>query len=96
MEKLGFKRYLLTSVKYNFERLQQLTIEELRKIKEALIKTGRYKRLMATGKAYPKKEEFEKWIENQNLQAIANVLSRLAVLAETKIYLFWKNPNLKT
>jgi len=92
LEKLGFKRYLLTSVKHNFERLQCLTGEELRKIKDALIKTGQYKRLMTTGKAYPKREEFKEWIENQRLHVIAKVLSRLAVLAETKVYLFWNNP----
>jgi len=95
LEKLGFKRYLLTSVKYNLERLQHLTDEEIREIKDALIKTGQYKRLMASYKAYPKREEFKKWLENQDLHAVANVISRLAVLAETKVYLFWRNPNLQ-
>ncbi len=93
LEKLGFKRYLLTSVKHNIERLQRLTSEEIREIREALVKTGHYKRLMASYKAYPKKEEFKKWLENQDLHVIANVLSRLAVLAETKVYLFWENPS---
>jgi len=95
LEKLGFKRYLLTSVKYNLERLQHLTDEELREIKDALIKTGQYKRLMASYRAYPKREEFKNWLENRDLHAVANVLTRLAVLAETKVYLFWRNPNLQ-
>ena len=95
LEKLGFKRYLLTSVEQNLERLRHLTSEELREIKDALIKTGHYKRLMASYKAFPKKEEFKNWLENQDLHAIANVLSRLAVLAETKVYLFWRNPDLQ-
>jgi len=95
LEKLGFKRYLLTSVEQNLERLQHLSSEELRKIKDALIKTGHYKRLMASYKAYPKKEEFKNWLENRDLHAIANVLSRLAVLAETKVYLFWRNTDLQ-
>ena len=90
LERLGFKKYLLTSVKYNLEKLKHLTSEELHEVREALVKTGRYKRLMASYKAYPKKEEFKNWIENQDLYAIANVLSRLAVLAETKVYLFWE------
>ena len=90
LEKLGFKRYLLTSVEYNLEMLRRLTSEEIREIKKALIKTGHYKRLMASYKAYPKREEFKNWIKNQNLNVIANVLSRLAVLAETKVYLFWE------
>ena len=90
LEDLGFKRYLLTSVEYNLERLKELTDEETRRIKDALTATGQYKRLMPTRKAYPKKEEFNRWIESQSLEVIAKVLCRLAVLAETKVYLFWK------
>jgi len=80
---------------YNLKRLKQLKKEELYEVKDALIKMGHYKRLMPSKKAYPKKQEFENWLENQDLPGIAKVLSRLAVLAETKVYLFWKNPNLQ-
>ena len=89
LEDLGFKRYLLTSVEYNLERLKDLTDDEMRRVKDALTATGQYKRLMSTRKAYPRKEEFRRWIETQSLEVIAKVLSRLAVLAETKVYLFW-------
>jgi len=92
LEKVGFKRYLLSSVEYNLERLQRLTDGELRKVKDALIRAGNYKRLMGTGRTYPRRRDFEDWIEKQDLQSIAKVLSRLAVLAETKVYLFWSNP----
>jgi len=95
LKKLGFKHYLLTSVEHNIERLQRLTSGELHEIREALLKTGHYKRLMASYKAYPKKEEFKNWLEDQDTHALANVLSRLAVLAETKVYLFWKNQDLQ-
>ena len=90
LEDLGFKRYLLTSVEYNLERLKELTDEDIRRVKDALTATGQYKRLMTTRKAYPRKKEFKRWIENQSLEVIAKVLCRLAVLAETKVYLFWK------
>ena len=95
LEKLGFKRYLLTSVDSNLKRLRTLSREELCRIKDALIKTRCYKRLMPTSKAYPRKAEFEEWLEKQDLHVIAKILSRLAVLAETKVYLFWKNPALQ-
>ena len=93
LEKMGFKRYLLSSVEDNLERLQHLTDEELRKVKDALIRAGNYKRLMGKGGAYPRRKDFEAWIEKQNLHTIAKVLRRLAVLAETKVYLFWSNPD---
>jgi len=90
LEDLGLKRYLLTSVEYNFERLKEMTDDEMRRIKDALTATRQYKRLMSTRKVYPRKEEFKRWIENQSLEVIAKVLCRPAVLAETKVYLFWE------
>jgi len=90
LEKLGFKRYLLASEEYNLKKLQSLRDEEIREVIDALKKTGQYKRLMATGKAYPRREEFEEWIARQDLRRLAEVLTRLAVLAETKVYLFWE------
>ncbi|MCD6088531.1 hypothetical protein J7K07_02280, partial [Candidatus Bathyarchaeota archaeon] len=90
LEKLGFKRHLLASEGYNLKKLQSLRDEEIREVMDALKKTGQYKRLMATGKAYPRREEFEEWIARQDLRRLAEVLTRLAVLAETKVYLFWE------
>ncbi len=37
-----------------------------------------------------KKEEFKKWIQTAPNDILAKVLARIAVLAETKIYLFWE------
>ena len=79
----------MTSVEYNLERLKELT-DEMRRVRDALTATGQYKRFMPTKKAYPRKEEFKRWIENQSLEVIAKILCRLAVLAETKVYMFWK------
>ena len=90
LEKLGFKRHLLASEEYNLKKLRSLRDEEIREVMDALKKTGQYKRLMATGKAYPRREEFEEWIARQDLRRLAEVLTRLAVLAETKVYLFWE------
>jgi len=33
-------------------------------------------------------------IKGQDLDVVAKVLSRVAVLAEPKVYLFWENPTL--
>jgi len=90
LEKLGFKRHLLASEEYNLKKLRSLRDEEIHEVIDALKKTGQYKRLMATGKAYPRREEFEEWIARQDLRRLAKVLTRLAVLAETKVYLFWE------
>jgi len=90
LEDLGFKRYLLTSVEYNLEKLKSLTEKEMYRIRNAIVSAGQYKRLMNTSKVYPRKEEFENWIKQQDLRRLAAVLTRIAILAETKVYLFWK------
>jgi len=57
------------------------------------ISTVYYKRLRSTSDIFLKKDDFRKWLKKSSNEVLAKVLSRLAVLAETKIYLYWKNRN---
>jgi len=41
------------------------------------------------------KEDYRKWLQNVKKCELARTLSRLAQLNQSKIYLFWKNPNLE-
>jgi ABC-type lipoprotein export system ATPase subunit/GNAT superfamily N-acetyltransferase len=50
------------------------------------------KRLMASGKAYPTHKEFMEKIGVMDENGLAKVLKTLAFLAQTKVYLFWRNP----
>lgn len=94
LEKLGFKQYTLASKETNLKTLRGLNPEETRKVKETLLNVSQsyYKRLKASGKAYVKKKEFQKFITEASAETLAKVISRLAVLAQTKVYLFWRNP----
>ena len=92
LEKLGFKRYLLSSARTNLEYLKRLDKSKLQRIREVLCTVRHYKRLRSTSKAYVKKAEFRKWMYEASLETIAKVISRLAVLAEKKVYLFWRKP----
>lgn len=62
---------------------------DVRKVKDILSQAGYYKRLRSTSKAYVKKKEFERWLDKKPLEVVAKVISRLAVLSGTKVYLFW-------
>jgi GNAT superfamily N-acetyltransferase len=95
LEKLGFKPYALASRETNLNYLKQLELTELQKVKESLlsISQGYYKRLKGSGKAYVRKEEFNKFVAEASTEKLAKVISRLAVLAQTKVYLLWKNPS---
>jgi len=97
LESLGFKPYLLSSTQANLSNLKTLSDVELEKVREALLQvsSGYYKRLRATSETFVKKKEFHEWITGIPAETLAKVISRLAVLAETKIYLFWENPSLR-
>jgi len=56
------------------------------------ISSGHYKRSKAAGKVYLKKSEFKELITEASLETVAKVISRLAILTQTKVYLLWKNP----
>jgi hypothetical protein len=47
---------------------------------------------MASGKAYPTHKEFMEKIGVMDENGLAKVLKTLAFLAQTKVYLFWRNP----
>ncbi len=93
LKNMDFKPYLLASTQANLNHLEALEEAELRKIREAILRVPAiyYKRLKAAGEAYVEKKEFNEWIREISLEALAKVLSRLAVLAEAKVYLFWEN-----
>jgi GNAT superfamily N-acetyltransferase len=94
---LGFKPYALASQETNLTRLGQLNLRDIQKVKEALqeVSQGYYKRLKASGKAYVRKTEYAKFISEASKETLAKVLSRLAILAQTKAYLFWRKPSIK-
>jgi len=93
LESLGFKSYLLSSTQANLNHLKTLRESELERVREAVLQvsSGYYKRLRSTGETFVKKKEFDEWIHKIPPETLAKVISRLAVLAETKVYLFWEN-----
>ncbi len=93
LEKIGFKRYLLTSVKANRKVLEGLSEGEKEKVKQILlgVKQTHYRRLMATGNIYPKYREFRDWLSRIDNQRLAKALARLAVLAQEKVYLIFSS-----
>ena len=92
LELIGFKPYALASRETNLSHLKQLKLREVKKVREALadISSGYCKRLKASGKAYVDKAEYRKFIAEAADETLAKVISRLAILAQTKVYLLWK------
>ena len=92
LQKLGFRPYLMASSRTNLKHLKTLSAEDLEKTKEILCSVGYHKRLQSSSKPYVNKNEFKEWISKKSLMTVAKVISRLAVLAETKVYLMWEDP----
>ena len=89
----GFKPYLLASTQSNYKLLTKMSREDVERVKGIICKVGYFKRLQACKRPFVTKKEFEGWLEKQDTWTLAKVLSRLAVLAEPKVYLFWENPS---
>lgn len=96
LEVMGFKRYTQTSIEANIGRLRELNERDIEKLKAIILGVSPvyYRRLVGGKKLYTNKESVRKFIEEKGLVGLAKIISRIAILAQTKAYLFWKNPNI--
>jgi GNAT superfamily N-acetyltransferase len=94
---LGFNPVLLASEVANLRRLGELGPEEVDQVRLVLLGVPSiyYRRLRRGGRPYYKREEMREWLWEQGLASLAKSLVALSVLSETKVYLFWENPELR-
>jgi ABC-type ATPase with predicted acetyltransferase domain len=95
LEQLGFSLTFLSSQTYNTHKLLQ-DPELITKAKDVLRKYASSnciwrRRLMACHKPMPSKEEFLTVLDKADPQRLARMLQTLSILAQPKVYLFWKN-----
>jgi len=98
LEKLGFNPVFLASKQMNLQTLEGMNTKQIAQVKQVLLSVSNfyYKRLGAKGQMFPKRTDFEKALKSVTLHKLAQMLSALSVLNQTKMYLFWKNPNVQT
>ncbi len=95
LRKMGFEPIMMASEAYNRQRLEELTDDEIDKVREILlgVSTHYYKRLSRgwrnAEQPYIRKHEMRDWLWEQDLEGLAKSLRILSVLSETKVYLFW-------
>jgi len=94
LHELGFNPVMLGSVNQNLQKIRQVEKSEIVKVLEELSrKEGVLRRRLVSSRAvYPSHEEFVERVEGLDERGMANLLKRLAFLAQTKVYLFWENP----
>jgi ABC-type lipoprotein export system ATPase subunit/GNAT superfamily N-acetyltransferase len=91
IKELGLNPALLSSRIYNERKLKELDSEGIEKLKEALlmVDTHYYRRLSRIPKPYLKKAAFIEWLKDQDAESLAYSLQNLAVLSQSKAYLYW-------
>jgi ABC-type transport system involved in cytochrome c biogenesis ATPase subunit len=91
IKELGLNPALLSSRQYNERKLKELDKEGIEQLKEALllVDTHYYRRLSRIPKPYLKKALFIEWLKDQDAESLAYSLQNLAVLSQSKAYLYW-------
>jgi len=94
LQKLGFNPVFLASKQMNQKVLESMNKRRVDEVKRALLGVSSiyYKRLAARGQAFLTRADFETTLRTAAPQKLAQMLSALSVLTQTKAYLFWKNP----
>ena len=93
LRELGFNSAMLGSVNENQKLIKKVGREKIAGVLEELsVKDGVLrKRLLALSSVYPSHEEFLEKLNRASCGDLAVILKRLAFLAQTKTYLFWRN-----
>jgi len=91
LREAGFNPPLMSSEAYNRRRLQELSEEEMDRVREILlgVSSQYYKRLSSSDKAYVKKEKFREWLREVPRERLGRSLAILCVLNQSKAYLYW-------
>jgi hypothetical protein len=95
---LGFNLQLLGSQHYVESKLENLTQEQMKELKTAFLsnKHPRFKKEVAGGRhsLYGKTSDYIAYVKTADNFKIGRLIKILAMLSQTKVYLFWRNDNL--
>ncbi|MEM2968953.1 MAG: ABC transporter ATP-binding protein [Candidatus Bathyarchaeia archaeon] len=93
LHELGFDTNMLASTEYCKQKITETGHEKILAILEALSRSDAAvrRRLARLSSVYPKHEEFMAKLSAIGTDALALTLKRLSFIAQTKVYLFWRN-----
>jgi len=93
LQEIGFDFQLLGSERYVQEKLQHLSSKQVSQLKNALIKNKhpRFKKEFASTRHQPfgNTSDYERSVQSADLSKIAKLIKLMAILLQTKVYLFW-------
>jgi len=88
---MGFNPPMMASEAYNRRRLLGLSDGEVDGVRGVLlgVRSQYYKRLASSGEPYLRKARFREWLEGVPRGRLGRALAILAVLNQSKAYLYW-------
>jgi len=91
---LGFDPVKMASPSYNLSVLKKLSSKEKAKLRQILAEKPhpRLTRCLSTRKPFLSKNKYAEAVQNASLEKIAGLIRIVALLRQTKVYLFWRNP----
>jgi len=95
LSKLGFNIHLLGSEKYVLNKLNTLSDKEIQTIREAFIKHShtRFMKYFFCHMPFGRKKAYAEEVMKASLERLSHLIKVCGFLMQTKVYLFWKNPD---
>ena len=94
---LGFDLHLIGSAHYVQAKLENLSMEQISKLKEAFIKNKhpRFKKEFAVSRHQPfgKTSDYVRSVKEADITKMGKLVKLVGMLSQTKVYLFWKAIN---
>jgi len=97
LQQSGFNLQLLGSQRYVQSKLENLNEEQIRELKTAFMvnKHPRFKKEVANNRnPYGETSDYLAYVQTADSLKIGRLIKILAMLSQTKVYLFWKNESL--
>ena len=90
---LGFEPTLLSSLRYNLEKLKNMNPMEIMKCREILAKlrSPRLHKFADSHAPYGRAARYRAAVEKASLEKLAKMLKALSFLAQTRVYMLWKS-----
>ena len=94
LRRVGFEPTFLSSTRYNLEKLKNMHPMKIMKCREILAKlrSPRLHKFADSRAPYGRSAQYRVAVEKASLEKLAKMLKALSFLAQTKVYLLWKNP----
>ena len=95
---MGFEPIFLGSLKYVYERLLAMRQSEIRKVREAFLKSRhpQFLKDFSYDLPYGTKKDYEAKIAGASLKKLAKLITVCSFLMQTKVYLFWSKKRVLT